>query len=121
MRLFALRGAAGVDGNTADAILSSTEELMRALMERNRIGPADVVSCILTLTPDLDAEFPAVAARRLGFERVPLLCAQEIGVPGALPQVIRVLIHYYADESHESQHVYLGRATALRQDLDAAQ
>jgi chorismate mutase len=121
MRLFALRGAASVDGNTSEAILASTEDLMRVLMERNSLKPSDVVSCILTLTPDLDAEFPAVAARRLGFDRVPLLCAQEIGVPGALAQVIRVLIHYYAPETHESQHVYLGAAASLRTDLDAAQ
>ena len=61
------------------------------------------------------------AARRLGFDRVPLLCAREIPVPGALPQVIRVLIHYYADDDHEAQHVYLGEARSLRSDLDAAQ
>ena len=121
MRLFALRGATSVDRNDAEAILGATEWLMREIMKRNTIGPADVVSCIFTATPDLDAEFPAVAARRLGFDRVPLLCAQEIGVPGALSQVIRVLIHYYADESHEARHVYLGEARSLRADLDSAQ
>ena len=121
MRLFALRGAASVESNTPDAILDSTEALMRALMDRNRIEPDDVVSCILTLTPDLNAEFPAVAARRIGFEKVPLLCAQEIGVPGALERVIRVLIHHYAHEAHSPEHVYLGAATTLRADLNAAQ
>src|SRR3954470_6679514 len=106
MRLFALRGAATVDRNEADAILGATEALMRELMERNDLGPDDVVSCIFTLTDDLDAEFPAVAARKLGFDRVPLLCAREVPVPGALPKVIRVLIHYYAEPEHRARHVY---------------
>lgn len=121
MRLFALRGAASVERNDADAILGATETLMREIMERNTLGPEDVVSCIFTLTDDLNAEFPAVAARNLGFDRVPLLCAREVPVPGALPMVIRVLIHYYAAEDHESRHVYLGEARRLRSDLEAAQ
>ena len=121
MRLFALRGAATVDRNDAQAILVATEGLMREIMQRNAVGPADVVSCIFTLTDDLDAEFPAVAARGLGFDRVPLLCAREIPVPGSLPRVIRVLLHYYADEDHRVEHVYLGDARGLRSDLDAAQ
>jgi chorismate mutase len=94
---------------------------MRELMARNEIGPDDVVSCIFTLTDDLNAEFPAVAARGLGFGRVPLLCAREVPVPGALGRVIRVLIHYYADEGHTAEHVYLGGARVLRTDLESAQ
>ena len=121
MRLFALRGATTVDANDSTAILASTEELMREIMARNAIGPDDVVSCIFTLTDDLDAEFPAVAARRLGFGRVPLLCAREIPVPGSMPRVVRVLLHYYADEDHRSRHVYLGDANRLRDDLEGAQ
>lgn len=121
MRLFALRGASSVERNDAEAIVGATEVLMREIMERNAIGPDDVVSCIFTLTEDLDAAFPAVAARNLGFDRVPLLCAREVPVPGALPQVIRVLIHYHAAPEHEAQHVYLGAARALRQDLLSAQ
>ncbi|MEA2287668.1 MAG: chorismate mutase [Solirubrobacteraceae bacterium] len=121
MRLFALRGAASVERNDADAILGATEELMRELMARNDLGPDDVVSCIFTLTEDLDAQFPAVAARNLGFDRVPLLCAREVPVPGSLPKVIRVLIHYYAADDHEARHVYLGEARRLRSDLEAAQ
>lgn len=121
MRLFALRGASSVDQNDAQAIIGATEWLMREIMRRNQIGPDDVVSCIFTLTEDLDAEFPAVAARNLGFDRVPLLCAREVPVPGALPKVIRVLIHYYADDAHEAKHVYLGAARALRKDLESAQ
>ena len=121
MRLFALRGATTVDRNEPDAILDATEALMQEIMARNGLGPPDVVSCIFTLTDDLDAEFPAVAARELGFDRVPLLCAREVDVPGALPMVIRVLIHYYADEGHRATHVYLGEARRLRSDLEAAQ
>ena len=121
MRLVALRGANTVAANAPDPILDATEELMRALMERNELTPADLVSCIFTLTPDLDAEFPAVAARRMGLSAVPLLCAREIPVPGSLPQVIRVLIHAYAPEGHEARHVYLGDAVALRLDLHGAQ
>jgi chorismate mutase len=121
MRLFALRGAISVERNDAQLILDATSELMRAIGERNELSPEDVVSCIFTATHDLDAEFPAVAARALGFDRVPLLCAREIPVPGAMPRVIRVLIHYHADEAHQPAHVYLGAAKALRADLDAAQ
>ncbi len=121
MRLYALRGAVSVAHNDAQEILDATTELMQAIMERNSLEPANVVSCIFTATVDLDAEFPAVAARALGFERVPLLCAREIPVPDALPRVIRVLIHYYASADHEVQHVYLGEAAALRADLQAAQ
>jgi chorismate mutase len=121
MRLFALRGAATADRNESQAILAATEALMREIMARNALTPDAVVSCIFTMTPDLDAEFPAVAARNLGFERVPLLCAREVPVPGALSRVIRVLIHYYADDAHRTQHVYQGEARALRADLDAAQ
>jgi chorismate mutase len=121
MRLFALRGANSVEANQADAILEATDKLIRELMDRNSLAPEVMVSCIFTLTEDLDAEFPAVAARRLGLERVPLLCAREVPVPGALPRVIRVLVHYYADPEHEPQHVYLGAARALRRDLESAQ
>lgn len=121
MRLFALRGANSVDANQASAILDGTDLLMRELMERNRLDPDRIVSCIFTLTDDLDAEFPAVAARRLGLHRVPLLCAREVPVPGSLPRVIRVLVHYYAPDGHEPRHVYLGEARVLRTDLESAQ
>jgi len=121
MRLFALRGANHVSTNERAAILSATDELMRELMARNALEPDAMVSCIFTLTDDLDAEFPAVAARALGLNRVPLLCTRELSVPGSLPQVIRVLVHYYAAEDHEPRHVYLGEARALRADLESAQ
>jgi chorismate mutase len=121
MRLFALRGAISVDRNDAQDILDATTTLMSAIMERNTLAPRDVVSCIFTATNDLNAEFPAVAARAVGFEGVPLLCAREIAVPRSLPRVIRVLIHYYAEQGHEPKHIYLGEASALRTDLQAAQ
>jgi chorismate mutase len=121
MRLYALRGANTVESNDAGAILEATAALMRELMSRNELEPDAMVSCIFTLTDDLDAEFPAVAARNLGLSRVPLLCTREIPVPGSLPRVIRVMVHYYAPEGHESRHVYLGEARSLRADLESAQ
>jgi chorismate mutase len=122
MRLVALRGANSVRENTAEAILGATDELMREILKRNGLGADDLVSCIFTLTPDLDAQFPAVAAREMGLSNVPLLCAREIPVPGALPQVIRVLIHgYLPDPEAAPQHVYLGDAVKLRLDLQGAQ
>ena len=121
MKLRALRGATTVQENTEDAILDGTEELVREVMERNSLHPDDMVSCIFTCTTDLDAEFPAVAARRLGLSPVPLLCAREIDVPGALPRVIRLMLHCYADPAAEVQHVYLHEARSLRRDLEAAQ
>jgi chorismate mutase len=121
MRLFALRGAISVNRNDAQDVLDATTELMEAIMERNALAPEMVVSCIFTATRDLNAEFPAVAARALGFEQVPLLCAQEIPVPRSMARVIRVLIHYHAAEEHEPAHIYLGDARALRADLHAAQ
>lgn len=121
MKLMALRGAITVDDNDGDAILDATEELMRAVIEQNALDADHLVSCIFTCTRDLDAEFPAVAARRMGLSSVPLLCAHEIDVPGALPRVIRVLVHCYADESRPAKHVYLREATSLRKDLEGAQ
>ena len=110
-----------MEENRADAILAATEELMQTLMERNDLRAEDIVSCIFTLTEDLDAEFPALAARRMGLHQVPLLCAREIPVPGAMPGVIRVLVHYYGADDHRPGHVYLHGARALRSDLDSAQ
>jgi chorismate mutase len=120
-RLHALRGAISVERNEEETILAATRELMTELMGRNELVPRQIVSCIFTATSDLNAQFPAVAARDLGLDRVPLLCSQEIDVPGALERVIRVLIHYYAGDGREPQHVYLGEAKSLRADLDSAQ
>jgi chorismate mutase len=120
-RLFAVRGAAQAEANEPDAILDATEELMRELIGRNRIDPEDMVSCLLTVTDDLDAEFPAVAARRLGLTMVPLLCCREIPVPGSMPRVIRVMLHFYGPRELTPAHAYVGEARKLREDLSAAQ
>jgi chorismate mutase len=120
-RLWAVRGAVKAGSNDVEAILGATEELMRALMSRNELAPDAMVSCLFTATDDLNAEFPAVAARRLGLESVPLLCARELDVPGAMRSVIRVLVHYYAAADHVPTHTYLGEAQELRSDLHSAQ
>jgi chorismate mutase len=120
-RLFAVRGAVQAGANEADAILAATTELMRALLERNGLAPESLVSCLFTTTDDLDAEFPAVAARSLGLEAVPLLCCREIPVPGSMRRVIRALVHYYAPVDHTPAHAYLGVTQELRTDLHAAQ
>ncbi|MGZ5308967.1 MAG: chorismate mutase [Solirubrobacterales bacterium] len=120
-RLWAVRGATRIDANEADQILTGTEQLMRELLERNGLEPEAIVSCIFTSTDDLDAEFPAAAARGLGLDTVPLLCAREIPVPDSMERVIRVLVHYYAPVDHTPAHTYLGEAQALRADLEAAQ
>ncbi len=120
-RLWAVRGATKVRSNDAGAVLEGTEELMRELISRNGLDTEHLVSCIFTATHDLNAEFPAAAARSLGLNSVPLLCAREIDVPGSMRSVIRVLVHYYATVDHEPTHVYLGEAQELRSDLQAAQ
>ena len=121
MRLRALRGATTVEHNDSGAILEATEELVRTVMERNGLDPEQMVSCIFTCTGDLDAEFPAVAARNLGLSGVPLLCAREIDVAGSLPRTIRLMLHCYAEPDTPAQHVYLREAQALRRDLQGAQ
>lgn len=120
-RLFAVRGAVQADANEADAILAATTELMRELLQRNELESEAIVSCLFTTTEDLDAEFPAVAARRIGLDAVPLLCCREIPVPGSMERVIRVLVHFYAPAAHSPAHTYLGATRELRSDLHAAQ
>ena len=121
LRLWAVRGATRVPANDADKVVESTQELMHELMSRNELTPDQMVSCIFTSTHDLNAEFPAAAARQIGLESVPLLCAQEIDVPGSMRSVVRVLLHYYAPADHTPVHAYLGEAQELRSDLKAAQ
>ena len=120
-RLWAVRGAVKVESNDVDSITDATEQLMRELMSRNEIAPDQMVSCLFTATDDLNAEFPAVAARRLGLDAVPLLCTRELDVRNAMRSVVRVMAHYYASGSHKPQHVYLGEAQELRADLHSAQ
>ena len=121
MKLRALRGAITVDSNDSKAILGATEELLRAMVDRNGLDHDDIVSCLFTCTPDLNAEFPAVAARQIGMSDVPLMCAQEMDVYGQLPQVIRVMMHCYPPAESKAEHVYLRDATRLRADLAGAQ
>lgn len=120
-RVAAIRGAVQADENTRSAILAATEELMREIIDANGLESEAMISAIFTTTEDLDAEFPAAAARRMGLNEVPLMCAREIPVPGAMPSVIRVLLHSNLPADAKARHVYLGETRNLRADLDAAQ
>jgi chorismate mutase len=112
-----LRGATTAAANTREAILEATEELIRALQEANAFHPEDVESAIFTSSPDLTAEYPARAARRLGWDGVPLLGASEVGVPDGLPRCIRLLLHLYTSKApRELKHIYLRGASLLRPD-----
>lgn len=115
--LRAVRGAITVDVDDAEAIRAATGEMLAALVERNGLDHDDMVSMFFTLTPDLRADFPAVAARAMGLSHVPLLCAVEIDVPGAMPRCIRVMVHCHMPADRPVRHVYLGEARALRPDL----
>jgi chorismate mutase len=121
MRLYALRGATSIERDEASFILDGTTGLLEEILERNALTPADVVSCIFTCTQDLTAEYPAVAARAMGFNTVPLLCTQEMAVPGSMARVVRLLMHFYAEPGHEVRHVYQGDARRLRLDIAGAQ
>jgi len=114
----AIRGAVQLDADEREHMLASVAELVSAVLERNSLALDDLISIVFTATPDLHCEFPAVGARDLGITDVPLLCAQEIDVAGAMPRVIRVLAHAESERSKaEIQHVYLRGATALRRDI----
>ncbi len=114
-----IRGANSVAENTAESILAATRELLRAMCAANPgLHPDDMASIFFTLTPDLNAVYPAYAARQLGWLQVPLLSAQEVPVPQALPRIVRVLIHWNTDRPQAAiRHVYLGEAARLRPDL----
>lgn len=114
----AVRGAITTQGNEHELIVAATAELLEAMLRKNAAAKDDVISLIFTSTGDLTAAFPAVAARELGMAEIPLLCAREIEVPDSLPYCIRVLMHLYSDRSRaELEHVYLGEARSLRDDL----
>jgi chorismate mutase len=114
----AIRGAVQVEANESAAILEGTSELVTEVMSRNQLTPADVISVVFSATTDLDAEFPALAARKLGFQDVPLLCCTEIAVPGAMPRVVRLMMHVETEAPRSAiQHVYLRGAAALRLDI----
>jgi chorismate mutase len=112
----ALRGATTAAANTEAAIVGATTDLLKEMLDRNRVAPTDVISIVFTATPDLDAAFPAAAARALGMAEVPRLCAQEIAVPGALRRCVRILMHLHS-KGGDVEHVYLGAARSLRGDL----
>ena len=120
VRAFAVRGAVQATGNTADEIGSARRELILALMDNNSIGPDEMVSILFTATSDLDADFPATAAREAGLSSVPLICAREIPVPGTMERVIRVLVHFNAPDGHRTVPTYLGRTEELRDDLGSS-
>jgi len=115
MKLRAIRGAIQVGANTPEEIASGVKELLPAILQANSLTAEEVISVLLTCTPDLNAAFPAAFAREIGFGAVPLLCAVEMDVPGAMPLVIRVMLH--AELKEGGNHVYLRGAAALRRDL----
>lgn len=118
MNVRGIRGANSVRENSREAIHEATRELIQAIMNENDIESKNIASIFLTATPDLNADFPAYAVRELGFTSVPLLCAAEIDVSGAMKSLIRVLIHVNTDlDQDEVRHVYLGGTAKLRPDL----
>lgn len=112
-----IRGAVSVKENNREEILSSTRQLLREMVEANSIGIEDIASVIFTATTDLDAAFPAEAAREMGWTAAALLDAVEIPVPGSMPRVVRVLILVNVPEDFNPRHVYLGNCKKLRPDL----
>lgn len=121
MKVRGARGAIRVQRDDAETVLSATARCLGTLLERNGVDHDDLVSVLFTVTDDLRSAFPAEAARRMGLGDVPLMCAREIPVEGAMPMVIRMLAHFHSDLDRERiVHVYLDGAEALRDDLDAA-
>ncbi len=123
MTIRGIRGATTVSADEPELVLHATRELLEAILDANfQMKPEDVASAIFTVTDDLASTFPAQAARQMGWELVPMLCAREIPVPDSLPRVIRVLVHWNTDlPQSEIKHVYLRDAVKLRPDLVAAQ
>ena len=113
-----VRGATTVETNQREQILTETRRLLALMIRLNDIQPKDVASAIFSLTADLDTEFPAMAARQLGWLDVPLICTHEVNVPGSLPRCIRILLHWNTDKTQaQIQHVYFREAIKLRPDL----
>jgi chorismate mutase len=122
MAVRGIRGATTISSDSQEAVLDATTELLKAILDANpELEVKDVGSAIFTVTEDIQAAFPAQAARQLGWDEVPLLCTREIPVPGSLPHCIRVLIHWNtAKTQKEIQHVFLHEAQSLRPDLAGA-
>jgi chorismate mutase len=107
-----------VEANAREEILTATRQLLALMIRLNGIQPEDVASAIFSTTTDLNAEFPALAARQLGWLEVPLLCSHELDVPGSLRKCVRILVHWNTGKSqHEIRHVYIKDAVRLRPDL----
>lgn len=118
MSVRAIRGATQVVANSPEAIAAGVKELLTEILAANALIPSDVISVLFTASPDLNAAFPAAFAREVGFESVPLICAVEIDVPGALERTIRVMAHIETEKSaKEISHIYLHGAKALRRDI----
>ncbi|MGH8970109.1 MAG: chorismate mutase [Actinomycetes bacterium] len=118
MAVRAIRGATQLDADDREHLLAAVEELIRAVFDQNDLRVDDLISVVFTATPDLHSEFPALAARQLGIGDVPLICAQELDVEGAMPRVIRVMLHVETGRARaDVRHVYLRGAAALRRDL----
>jgi chorismate mutase len=122
-RVRGVRGATTASENTREAVLEATRELLQEVLRVNEIrDPEDIASILFTTTPDLTATFPAEAAREIGLQLVPLLCASEIAVPGRLPRCVRILLHLNTTKSlADIVHVYLREAKSLRPDIHSAQ
>lgn len=117
----AVRGATQLDWDDREQLLERTAELLRGVLSANHLTSDDLISIVFTVTPDLSCEFPAYAVRSLGITDVPLLCATEIDVPGALPRIVRLMAHVETDVPRsEVRHVYLHGAKTLRTDLTGA-
>lgn len=118
LRVRAFRGATTVPADTKEDILAATATLLQEILQRNELAREDLVSIVFTATPDLHAEFPAAGARGIGISDVPLLCAQELDIHGAMPRCVRILLHAYTElPATDLRHVYLGEARRLRDDL----
>lgn len=114
----AIRGATQASANTPQAIDIATKELLLEILKENELSPESVISVIFTVSPDLNAAFPASSARELGFSEVPLICSVEIDVPGALERTIRIMAHVESDRAKSQiSHIYLGEAKSLRRDI----
>ena len=118
MAVRAIRGATQLEVDDRDHLLASVDELIREILTQNGLATDDLISMLFTATPDLHSDFPAAAARHVGIVDVPLICAQELDVDGAMPRVVRVLAHIESDRPRSGiNHVYLGAAAALRKDI----
>ena len=118
-KLRGIRGAIDLKENTEDCILDATKELLSKMLENNQVDTDDIASIFFTATDDLDAEFPAYAARQMGLSKVPLLCAREMHVPSGMKSLIRILIHVNTEKTQEQiKHQYLGETAHLRPDLN---